>query len=218
MSRREVKLLPILIFLLVTASVKGDSFSFKGDSMQTILAKGKERTLLTGNVEIETEDTIIKADKVELFGEDFMYAKFTGNVEAVNAKRGIHLVCSNLFYNRKEKVLRVQGYAEMEDKKNEVVVKGGFLEDWQDKEETIIQIGVRILKKDLVCRSEFARYNHRENTLELSGMPVVFWKGDEYRATKIFIDLDSEEITLEGEIKGSLTTAPKEEKESGTKK
>ncbi len=188
--------LPILLF--------GETFTFKGDSMRTVLAKGKEETVLSGNVEITSEGNYITADRVELYGENFVYAKFSGHVVVINVKKGIRLVCNNLFYDRNKKFLRVNGYAEMEDKKNEVVVKGGFLEDWEDKEITIIQIGVRILKKDMVCRSEFARYLRKEKKLELSGMPVVFWKGDEYRAVRIYIDLDKNEITLEGEIKGTL--------------
>ncbi len=194
----------ILTFILIPFFLFGETFSFRGDSMKTVLAKGKEETVLSGNVEITTEDNYITADRVELYGENFVYARFTGHVVVVNAKKGIRLVCNNLFYNREKKLLRVNGYAEMEDKKNEVVVKGGFLEDWEEKEVTIIQIGVRILKKDMVCRSEFAKYLRKEKKLELSGMPVVYWKGDVYRAVKIYIDLDKNEITLEGEIKGTL--------------
>ena len=211
----------ILICVFVPFLMFGETFSFRGDSMKTVLAKGKEETILSGNVEITTEDNHITADRVELYGKNFVYARFAGHVVVVNAKKGIRLVCNNLFYDRERKVLRVNGYAEMEDKKNEVVVKGGFLEDWEDKEVTIIQIGVRILKKDMVCRSEFAKYLRKEKKLELSGMPVVYWKGDEYRAVKIYIDLDKNEITLEGEIKGTLTgekTTEEKEKEKTNNK
>ncbi len=196
----------------------GETFSFKGDSMKTVLAKGKERTILTGHVEINSEDNYITADRVELYGDNFSYAKFSGDIRVVNSKKGIVLTCKNLFYDRKKKVFRVQGYSEMEDKKNEIVVKGGFLENWEDSGITIIQIGVRILKKDMVCRSEFARYLREKKKLELSGMPVVFWKGDEYRAVKIYIDLDKEEITLEGEIKGTLSEEGNKEENKTTDK
>ena len=46
----------------------------------------------------------------------------------------------------------------MADLKNEMVVKGGFIEDRDKEQLTIVQIGVRIFKKDIVCRAEFARY------------------------------------------------------------
>ena len=205
MSARKSSIV-ILSFLIFVRPLFSDTFSFKGDKLETVLAQGKERTVLTGNVEIISDENVITADRVELYGKDFNFLRCSGNVDVKNAKRGIHLISDNLFYNRKEKVVRVQGKTVMKDKKNEIVAKGGFLEDWENDDITIIQIGVRILKKDLVCRSEFARYLRKENRLELSGMPVVFWKGDEYRASKIFINLDTNEIKLIGEIKGKIVS------------
>ena len=76
---------------------------------------------------------------------------------------------------------------------------------------TIIQIGVRILKEDMASRSEFARFKREEEILELSGLPFVFWKGDEYRAARIIINLDTDEIRLEGEVRGTVTTEEDEE-------
>ena len=174
--------------------------------METVLAKGKERTILTGNAEVQTEDNLIRADRVELFGEEFRYVTCEGSVRIVNEQKGIEVTCEQLFYNRQEKVVRVRGKVIMLDKKNEVVVKGGFLENWEESDETVVQIGVRILKEDLVCRAEYARYLRNEEKLELSGMPVVNWKGDEYRALKIFIDLNTDTIRLEGDIRGKVSS------------
>jgi lipopolysaccharide export system protein LptA len=172
--------------------------------METVLAKGKERTVLSGNAEVQTEDNLIRADRVELYGEDFQYVSCEGNVRIVNEQKGIKVTCQRLFYNREEKVVRVRGNVIMLDEQNEVVVKGGYLENWEDSDETVVQIGVRILKEDLVCRAEYARYQRSEDKLELSGMPVVNWKGDEYRALKIYIDLNTDTIRLEGDIRGKV--------------
>jgi lipopolysaccharide export system protein LptA len=197
--------LRFLLFLLCFCpSLWAQTFSFQGDSMETVLAKGKERTILTGNAEVQTEDNLIRADRVELYGEEFRYVTCEGNVRIVNEQKGIDVTCEQLFYNRQEKVVRVRGKVVMLDKKNEVVVKGGFLENWEESDETVVQIGVRILKEDLVCRAEYARYLRNEEKLELSGMPVVNWKGDEYRARKIFIDLNTDTIRLEGDIRGKV--------------
>jgi lipopolysaccharide export system protein LptA len=195
-----------IFFLLFFAALPlgSQTFSFQGDRMETVLAKGKERTVLTGSAEVQTEDNLIRADRVELYGEDFRFVSCEGNVRIVNEQKGIEVTCRQLFYNRQEKVVRVRGNVVMLDKANEVVVKGGFLENWEDSDETVVQIGVRILKEDLVCRAEYARYQRAEDTLELSGMPVVNWKGDEYRALKIYIDLNTDTIRLEGDISGKV--------------
>ena len=92
----------------------------------------------------------------------------------------------------------------MEDRKNEIVIKGEVLENRDEEGVTLIQVAVRILKEDLVSRSQTARYYRDENRLELSGSPVVQWKGDTYQAARIQIDLENDSIQLEGDVKAEV--------------
>jgi lipopolysaccharide export system protein LptA len=187
-----------------------ETFTYSGDSVRATLAKGSERAVLTGHATVRSDDVLISADEIELLGEDFPIAVATGSVHVADAKRGIDLLAANLWYDRTAKIARIRGNAEMADLANEIVVKGGFLEDRDTEGLTIVQIGVRIFRKDLVCRSEFAKYWRDKKILELTGMPWVSRKGDEYRATKITVNLDTEEIVLEGSVQG--TAAVEEEK------
>jgi lipopolysaccharide export system protein LptA len=191
------------------------TFTFQADRMETVLAKGRERTLLSGNAWVKTEQNEIRADYMELTGTDFQFIRCRGAVRVANAEKGFELESQELYYDRKAKVLRINGSVVMVDRKNELVVKGGFLEHWEASEQTVIQIAVRILKKDLVCRAEYARYLRQENRLELSGMPVVNRKGDEYRALKIFVDLEEDAIRMEGDIRGRVTSEGQEEGSGG---
>jgi lipopolysaccharide export system protein LptA len=90
------------------------------------------------------------------------------------------------------------------DKKNEMVIKGEILENRDEEGIVLIQIGVRILGEDLVCRSQMVRYHRESQQLELSGVPFVRWKRDEYRATKIFIDLENDTIQMEGQVQATV--------------
>ncbi len=177
------------------------------DSMETVGAKGRERTVLTGKVEIVVDDTIIRAERIELFGEEADIVLCQGAVRVIEEDENIEIGSEHLLFDRGRSVLRIQGSALLIDRDNEVVVKGGFMEYHQDTGEATVQIGVRILKPDLVSRSEFARYRRDENTVDLSGMPVVTYQGDEYRAMRIFIDLDRETVRMEGEIQGTITVS-----------
>ena len=205
-----------LLFLLFPRQIIAETFSFAGDSMESVMAEGRERIILTGSAELVSEDNRIFADVIELYGEDFIFANCRGKVRVLNSKQGIELFADELFYNRRKKVVRAKGNAVMVDKKNEIVVKGGFIEHWEERDESIIQLGVRILKKDLVARAEYARYLREEEQLELAGMPIVYWKGDEYQASKIYIDLKKDKIRLEGNIRGNVYQAIGEE-EGGEK-
>ncbi len=209
---RRNHLAAALFLSVLTVSGWTDTFTFSADRMNTVLAKGKERTLLSGNAKIISRNTVITADEIEIYGSDSQFALCRGNVTVKDEEKGIILHSENLFYDRENDVSRIEGYVEMEDQKNELVVKGGLLEHYGEQDITIIQIGVRILKEDMVCRSEFARFKREEEILELSGLPFVYWKGDEYRATRIIINLDTDEIRLEGEVRGTVTT--EEEKDA----
>jgi lipopolysaccharide export system protein LptA len=198
-------------FLLAALPLSAETFTYSGDSMSSELAEGSQHALLKGDARVNSENMKISADEIELFGKDFIYALCKGTVRVVDASRGIELASRELFYDRKQKIARIKGNAVMSDLKNEMVVKGGFIEDRDTEKLTVVQIGVRILKKDLVCRAEFARYWREKKILELSGMPWVSRKGDVYQAARITINLDSEEISLEGDVKGSIRSEKSEE-------
>lgn len=194
----------LLTFLLIFQLPADDNFTFFGDTLTSVRAKGREQTVLTGNAGLVSSTTSIKADLIEIYGEDNEFAECTGNVEVTDSKKGISLKASRLFFNRKDDIIRAEGSAVMEDIKNEVVAKGNFLEYMGEDETCMIQIGVRIFKDDMVCRSEFAEYSRDTKMLRLSGMPVVYREDDEYRALRIIIDIDKDEITLEGRVSGRI--------------
>ena len=194
----------------VAPAIEGERFSFTADRMETVLAEGRERTLLTGNVSLAADDFEITADRIELYGEELNFALSEGGVRVVQPEHGIELVSESLLFDRLERVVRIQGEALLIDHDNEMVIKGGFLEHWERRNETLIQIGVRILSEDLVARAQFVRYDRGARTVTLSGLPVVTWQGDEYRARRIFIDLDEDRIVLDGSVSGQLDTAEEE--------
>ena len=202
--------------LLPAAVAAGESerFSFAADRMETVLAEGRERTLLTGNVTLIADDFEITAQRIELYGEDLSFALSEGGVRVVQAEHGIEIASESLLFDRRNRVVRIQGEALLIDHDNEMVIKGGFLEHWERRDETLIQIGVRILSEKLVARAQFVRYNRRDQTVTLSGLPVVTWEGDEYRATRIFIDLDEDRIVLDGTVSGQLSTATEDDPET----
>jgi len=196
--------------LLLCPPLSADTFSYSGDSASTILAEGNQHALLKGNARVDTQDLRITADTIELFGKDFVYAQCRGNVHVVDAKRGLDLSSQELFYDRNRKIARIKGNAVMADLKNEMVVKGGFIEDRDLEKITIVQIGVRIFRKDITCKAEFAKYWRDKKTLELSGLPWVSKGSDIYQAARITVNLDTEDISLEGDVQGTIKTGTNE--------
>ncbi len=192
------------------AAAEKDTFSFSADNTEAVLASGREHTTLTGNAVIITNNKEIHADLIEIYGQDFEIAECSGNVTVIDMENDTTLTCSSLKFNRTTEVIVVRGYSEMEDRKNELIAKSGYIEEKSKEKFTTLQIGVRILKiadnQEMTCRSEYAGYDRDANILELTGNPRVYWKGDTYIATRIVIDLDTDEIKLEGNVSGSITS------------
>ncbi len=209
---------PIVLLSLLLCSPlvaqEAASIRYSGDRQDTAFAEGRERTILSGNVEIETDGIQISADRVTLFGSDFTFLVAEGNLFIQDRERGLFLSGDRLFYDRERDIARVEGGAAMEDRENEVVVRAEVIESRNEEELAIFQIAVRIFGRDWTTRSEFARFDRGKDQLYLTGLPLVVFEGDEYRAREIRVDTESNDIELVGRVAGSLSTGSDEPDES----
>jgi lipopolysaccharide export system protein LptA len=182
-----------------------EPITFSADSVQSSLAKDKERTILTGKASVKTGSISILADRIELFGKDFSFLDCSGSVTVVDTERQIRLEAPALYYDRTKKLSRAQGPSVLQDDRNKLVLKAEWIESDGEKEITLAEIAVRILKDKLACRAEYALYRRNENILELTGAPSAYKDGDKYEASRIIVNTDTEDIHLEGEVKGSVS-------------
>jgi lipopolysaccharide export system protein LptA len=200
--KKALPLLCLVFFLPLPAAA--DTFTFKADHMSGGRASGKEITVLLGNAEVRSDKILLKADRIEIQGNDSQFIDCSGEVWGREEEKDILFRTERLRYDRKLKILRMEGNSTLEDKENEIVAKGRFIEYDDEAEITVFQISVRLFKNDMVCRSEYAVYRRPEKLLDLSGFPVVYKKDDEFRADRIRVDLDTEDVTMEGEVTGSI--------------
>jgi lipopolysaccharide export system protein LptA len=214
MSRRysrQALWLCAALTILVSPPLCGEDLTFSANRMESVTAEGREQIVLTGNARVASPKFEIEAETIEIFGEDQRYVTSTGDVAVVDLENDLYLTCTELFYDRSLDFVRASGSAYMEDRPNEVVVKGELIQNWNDIDLTEISVNVRILGVDYTARSQFARYRRGADTLELSGTPEVFWKGDEYRATRILIDLNNDDITFLGDVRATVHQETEEE-------
>ena len=190
-----------------------DSFRFSGDRTEIVLAEGRERTLLRGNARVVSSDFTLEADEIELSGTDFRYAATSGRVRVTDAGRDMTITADSLRFDRETENSRASGNVIVEDRANDLILKGGYLETREGGDLLFVQIAVRVLQDDLTARAQFLRYRRLEEILELSGFPVVYWKGDQYRATRIILNLETEEIEMQGQVEGSVFVERSDEDE-----
>jgi lipopolysaccharide export system protein LptA len=194
----------VLCLFFSVLAARADTFSFKADKMSGTKSLGKEVTILAGNAEVRSDNLVLKAEKIEIQGDDNQFIYCTGGVSGVEEEKEIIFQTDQLRYDRGLKIVRLEGNAVLEDRKNEIVAKGRFIEYDEESEVTVFQISVRLFKDDMVCRSEYAVYRRNAKLLDLSGFPVVFKKDDEFRADRIRVDLDTDDVTMEGAVSGTI--------------
>jgi lipopolysaccharide export system protein LptA len=201
-----IKYLFVLVLFPLSAvtTLYADVFTFKADQMSGSRASGREMLVLVGNAEVHSDTILLRADRIEIQGKDNEFIDCSGSVWGLEEEKNIIFQSDRLRYDRKLKIARLEGNATLEDRQNEVVAKGRFIE-YNDKTEiAIFQVAVRLFKENIVCRSEYAVYRRTEKLLDLTGFPVVFKKKDEFRAERIRVDLDTEDVTMEGTVSGSV--------------
>jgi lipopolysaccharide export system protein LptA len=195
----------VFLFLVIPlCPLLGDTFTFKADRMTGGRASGREITVLSGNAEVRSDNLLLRADRIELQGDDNQFIDCAGNVWGMEEEKDILFQTDRMRYDRKLKIARLEGNSSLEDRKNEIVARGRFIEYDDEAEITVFQISVRLFKDNMVCRSEYAIYRRTEKLLDLSGFPVVYKKKDEFRADRIRVDLDTDDVTMEGSVSGSI--------------
>jgi lipopolysaccharide export system protein LptA len=167
-------------------------------------ALGRETTILIGNAEVRSDNLLLRADRIELHGEDNQVIDCIGNVWGHEEEKDILFFTNRLRYDRRLKIARLEGNSTLEDRENNVVARGRFIEYDDENEIAIFQISVRLFKDDMVCRAEHAIYYRKEKLLDLSGFPVVFKGDDEFRADRIRVDLETDDVMMEGSVSGTI--------------
>ena len=185
---------------------------FSANRMTGQAGNSNTTTTLSGNAYIKTESMEIQADDVELSGDNYRYIKASGNITGKNTKSNMDFTCDSLEYDRTTKVAILKGNVKLDDKENEVNAEAQVIEYNQDTEIAILQIQIKLTQKDNVCSGSYAIYYKESQLLELSGNAQVKQKEDIFRAQNISLDMNTQDITLGGNVKGKVTET-KEAKE-----
>lgn len=207
---KPVALLVIFMFLCVSL-VHAEKIQFSANQMSGVAGNKNSMTSLKGNAKVITKNMIINADYIELSGKDFRIIKAVGNITGKNTESNLDFTCGKLLYDRETKIATLKDDVKLVDTDNDVVAKAQIIEYDQNSEIAIMQIQINLTQKDNVCTSAYAIYRKTEQILEMNGNPKIVQKGDTFRAQAITLDMNSQEITLSGRVKGSVVTTKKDD-------
>lgn len=203
-----------LAFFLFTHSISmffAEKINFHADSMSGKTGGKNDVTRLIGNAYIKTDTMEIKADKITLTGENFRFITAEGKVIGTNTSSKIDFTCDKMKYDRSTKIANLEDNVHMIDNANDVTSDAQIIEYNQNTDIATMHINVKLIQKDNICNAAYAVYNKKTKMLELSGNPRITQGDDTFRAQEIQLNLDTNEITLDGRVSGNITDNTKSE-------
>lgn len=191
------------------------SLEFSAGRVHSVFAEGNEQTVLQDNAVVENENIRVSAQTIRLSGDDNRYISGDGSISLFDKESSTELKAEVFSYDSEEDILILEGNSQFEDEKEDILIYSTFLERQPDL--VVFQLNVQIIREDMLATAEYVRYFEDTKRLELSGFPVVHYQNDEYSASVIVVYTETNEIILEGEVKGQIseeeeeTVAPPEE-------
>ena len=192
------KYLLALAFLGAFFCIYTETIYFSGDSLVAKTSENSEYTSLDGNAEVKTDDLEIQADFIEISGK--------------NLTSNFSFSCEKLHYDRITKIALLETAVELHDTENDVRISAQSIEYNQKTDIATMQIEVRLTSKDSICTSALAIYNKAQQRVVLSGSPKIERNKDIFQAQEIILDIQTEEIKLDGKIRGSIVNEDAEDK------
>jgi lipopolysaccharide export system protein LptA len=184
--------------------MSADTITFTAQAMSGFTGKKTEYTLLEGNAFVRTNKIEISADRIELSGEDFRFVSASGSVKGKHLDDDMDFSCENLKYDREREVVTMQNTASIVDNPNGVSAKAEIIQYNQKTGIAMLQINIELRQKDSVCTGAFAIYRKQEQILEMSGNSKIEKGDDVFRAREVVMNLDTEEIRLDGRVRGTV--------------
>lgn len=201
-------------------SLFAEKIIFSANNMTGKSGDSNTTTTLSGNGYIKTESMEIQAENIELSGEDYRYIKANGNVKGKNLEANMDFTCDSLEYDRETKIAKLQGNVDLLDVENEVKAQAQMISYDQNSDIAVLQVKINLTQKDNVCSGSYAVYYKKDQILELSGNAQIKQKEDTFRAQHITLNMETQDITLGGNVKGTVTDSKTKDdvKENTTEK
>lgn len=213
----KIKLLFIYFVLFINISVFSENITFSAGKMKGIVGSTSDSTELSENAYVLTETMEISADSIKMSGDNFRYIEAAGSIKGKNIESKMEFTCDNLKYDRETKIAELKNNVSLTDTENDVSAKAQVIEYNQELEIAVMQIDIELKQKDNICSGAYAVYRKNEKMLDLSGNAQIKQKEDTFRAMQITLNMDTQEISLDGRVKGSIIDERKSEKTENNK-
>lgn len=200
------KILSVLILALCAASAFCEKISFTADYLHGSASETNNKTVLERHAHISTESFDINAQLIELEDENYRYVTATGAVFGKSKKSNLDFTCDKLFFDRETDLIYFEGNVNVKDTANNVDAQSQLMEYDLNTETAVLQVNVKLNQNNSKGTGSLAVYKTKEKTVDLTGNPKIVRGDDIFRAQKITLNVETEEILLDGKVSGNVTS------------
>ncbi len=204
---KHIATLLILLFLALFPLLS-ESITFSGGESSLSLKEGQKSVTLSGGASVSTGTISITSEEMTLSGDDWRYVECTGSVVIKDSDKGLEIRTSGLWYDRTEELILISSWFEIDDTSQDLYATAGSLRYSMKDEKLELSMSVTLMRisdgEVMTCSSESLTYDRTNEFVSLRGKSKVVWKGDNYEADIISVNLKDDEITLSGRIRGTI--------------
>lgn len=203
------KIIFLFSFLIFSITfLFADDISLSADKSYAVLSHNNKKIHLEDNAIVKTGSFVIKSNIMEIQGDDSNFITCQGNVSIKDEDAKLSIYTQNLSYFRDKDLISIDNWVFIEDLKNELVTSAGSLL-YKNKEESMsLSMDVLIYKNSddglMVCSAEIVDFDRKNEKLVLKGRAKVTLNNNTYEAAIIKVDLKTNEITLDGNVKAKV--------------
>ena len=194
--------------LLAVPALFSAPITFSGGYTRMQMAEGARQIVLSGGADVSADSLQLHADTISLRGDDYGLVTSAGNVTVTDDTQGLTVTSPAIAYDRTRKQITIHSWVEITDMQNRVGASAGNLLFDMEEGTMELESHVRLVRTTergtMVCRADRVLFDRDGQKLSLSGTATVQWDGDTYQAHAITVNLDTEEITMDGSIKGTV--------------
>lgn len=203
---KKLTLLLLIIFSLTP--LFADNITFSGGSSRLVMKDSQKEVTLSGGAVVNTGSMSIKADTITISGSDYNKITCEGDIVIEDSEKGFVIKTSSLYFNRESERIIISSYCEISDSTNALIASSNSLKYYLKEEKLTLSVDVHLVKASdddiMSCKAEQMEYDRSAQTLALLGGACVYFKENDYKANAILVDLETDEIKLEGNIRGNL--------------
>lgn len=211
MNKQSVRaLLAFTLFFFLSPTLHGasDPISFQGGYTRAVMKEGRESIILSEGAVVSSGSITLEAQTIEIIGSGARYISGSDSVRITDTENNLTILCSSISFDRETEQLLADGWVEIQDLENEVMASGAFLSYGRLEGIMRLQVAAKLLHHTdsgpMVCRAHSIEYDRNAMRLLLVGNVSITWKTDQYEASSAMVNLETEEIIMEGGIKGTV--------------